>query len=167
MLSAWSPCRSRCRARSSQKEGKKHAHAYVIYEPIECALTPGYIGRMIRRILLAMFVAWFAITPAIAGSCAAECAKASRDAAERHSQTEQQSAVPDCHQASKHDGPSHDTDSPSKGAMAVACLAAATVGVPTSMLLPATIDLSIKHDIPVLLPFVSFQSSPPYKPPRA
>jgi hypothetical protein len=139
---------------------------------IECPAGSGYIGSVIQRILLFVFIAWFAIAPAIASSCVSECDKTNAESTvvhpvEEHAEADQQTALPDCHQAQNGEEQSRDNDAPSTGAMAAACFVAAAVTMHASIASPVTIDLSTEHDVLVLLPSASFESSPPYKPPRA
>jgi hypothetical protein len=129
-----------------------------------------YIVAVTKRLLLTLLLAWLAIAPAIANSCATDCESMSAPSA-HHAPGEdadlgQGAGIPDCHDASNSNGPD-DSKMPDGGSMAAACLVAAAVSVPTSSFSGIAIDVDSEHGSFVLLPSVSFQTSPPNKPPQA
>jgi hypothetical protein len=129
-----------------------------------------YIGGVTKRLLLILLLAWLAIAPAIANSCAAGCGTMSPPSAHQlageAADLGQGAGIPDCHDASNSKGPD-DSKMPDGGSMAAACFVAGAVSLPAASFSGIAIDVDSEHRSFVLLPSVSFQTSPPIKPPQA
>lgn len=124
---------------------------------------------MFKRIFMCLLLAWVAIAPAIAGACASECdtmmsASAGDDGT--HHSPEQSSTPMDCHDAGKGDH-TNDTQTPDGSSMEVACFVAGAVSLPGTFMTAVAIDLDTEHASFILVPSVSFETSPPIKPPQA
>lgn len=135
---------------------------------------------MIKRILLTLLLAWLAVAPAIAGSCVAGCE--TRGAASTHHVVDQDGGGAqshrDCHgltnlgstDSGSTDAGStggDDSQTPQEGwSMAVACFVASAASVPCSYTPLVSIDVGPGPESLVLLPPISFETSPPNKPPQ-
>lgn len=134
-----------------------------------CVLSVGrsiaILSAVIKRILLSFLLAWLAIAPAIASACVAECETmtAPMHADSRDSAAGDQSDVAHCHGTG---GEQEESKIPDSSSMAVACFVAGAVSLPSSVLSTLTIDLSTHGKALVLLPPVSFETSPLNKPPQ-
>jgi hypothetical protein len=120
---------------------------------------------VIKRILLSFLLAWLAIAPAIASACAAECETMSAPMhADSHNPAgAHESDVADCHGTS---GEQEESKMPDSSSMAVACFVAGAVSLPSSVSSTLTMDLGTDMQAFVLLPPLSFETSPLNKPPQ-
>jgi hypothetical protein len=120
---------------------------------------------VIKRILLSFLLAWLAIAPAIASACVAECeTMTARMHADSHGPAgADESDVVDCHGTS---GEQKESKIPDSGSMTVACFVAGAVSIPSSVLSALEMDLSTEMQARVLLPPLSFETSPLNKPPQ-